>query len=359
MFESEGSQQQSQIEDAYAAAVRERDWIKLHEEITSVGKQIVSLEAREVDLLLEAEETRLYRRMGFPTIYAYIEAVLQHSHHVATERIRVAHELLELPSIAEQFRAGELPWTSVRELTRVVTAKTEGAWLDAVDGKTSTDVQQLVRGKSKGDLPGDPVDPKKVKYRIVLDEVSAEVYAMFKQARIAVAETGDGTCTNDELVRAAAMAILRPAVSADEPSPPVFQTAVTTCRACKRGTMVGAGLEVELSLAQLERAQCDAVHIGDLESDAPERLRSEIPEPTRRKVFMRDKFQCAVPGCRSCRYLDIHHVVFRSNGGGHELSNLVLLCDGHHKLLHDGVISIRGTAPDALVFDLPLAPSEN
>ncbi len=350
------SQLSTQLEDAYAATCRERDWITLHDQIVSVGTQIVALEAREVDLLLEAEETRLYKRMGFPSIYPYIEAVLGHSHHVATERMRVAHELLELPGIAEQFRAGELPWTSVRELTRVVTTPTEGAWLDAADGKTSTEVQQMVRGKSKGDLPSDPVDPKKVRYRIVLDDISAEVYAMHKQARIAFAEGNGGTCTNDEFVRRASLAVLRPPVVADEPSKPAYQHAVTTCRECKRGHVVAAGIEAELSPQALERALCDCEHIGDLEREEPDRLRSEIPIGTRRKVFVRDKFQCVVPGCRSCRYLEVHHLLRRSDGGGHALSGLVLLCDGHHKLLHDGVLSIRGTAPDQLVFDLPLSP---
>ena len=58
---------QSQLADAHAVTYRERDWIVLHEEILSVGRQIVCLEAREIDLLLEAEETKLYRRIGFPT----------------------------------------------------------------------------------------------------------------------------------------------------------------------------------------------------------------------------------------------------------------------------------------------------
>lgn len=31
----------------------------------------------------------------------------------------------------------------------------------------------------------------------------------------------------------------------------------------------------------------------------------------------------------------IHHVVLRSQGGGHDADNLLLLCDGHHRLAHD------------------------
>ncbi|MBL0212601.1 MAG: HNH endonuclease [Myxococcales bacterium] len=355
MFDSAATQEfQAQLADAYAVACRERDWLKLHEEITSVGKQIACLEAREIDLLLDAEETKLYRRMGFPTIYAYIEAVLHRTHHVATERMRVAHELLELPQIAEQFRAGELPWTSVRELTRVATGKTESAWLDAAEGKLSTDVQQLVRGKSKGDLPGDPVDPKKIRHRIVLENLSEETMMLFKQASNAASDAKGATCTDDELVRALAAGVLEPA--GDAPSKPRHQIATTTCRACKQAHRVGAGMEIAVSAHDLERVRCDSEDIGDLEREQPGRkLQKSIPEATRRKVFVRDKHRCTVPGCRSTRFLEAHHIKPRSEGGGHELSGITVLCDAHHVLLHEGVISIRGTAPDNLVFELPLA----
>ncbi|CAN5922272.1 hypothetical protein BH11MYX3_BH11MYX3_03340 [soil metagenome] len=309
----------SQRDDAHAVMVRERDWIQLHEEITSVGKQIICLEAREVELLLEAEETKLYRRMGFPTIYAYIETVLQYSHHVATERIRVAHELLELPGIAEQFRAGELPWTSVRELTRVVTTRTESAWLEVVAGKRSPDVQQMVRGKSKGDLPSDPVDPTKIQHRVVFDNVSDEVYQLHRQARIQA-----GSVSDDELLRSYATTSMEP-VATDDPGRPRYQRATTTCRACKQSHWVGAGMEVAMTPQDAERVSCDVDHIGDVELDAVERLESEIPLGKRRKVFVRDGFQCAVPGCRSCRHLEVHHIVRRADGGDHRMSNLLLL----------------------------------
>ncbi|MBL0217878.1 MAG: HNH endonuclease [Myxococcales bacterium] len=354
MFDSAATQEfQSQLADAYAVTCRERDWMALHEEITSVGKQILCLEAREIDLLLEAEETKLYRRMGFPTIYAYIESVLQHSHHVATERMRVAHELLELPGLAEQFRAGELAWTSVRELTRVATGKTEAAWLDAAEGKISTEIQQLVRGKSKGDLPTDPVDPKKIRHRIVLEGISEEAMMLFKLARNAAADASGTTCTDDELVRALAAAMLEPA--GDAPHKPRHQIATTTCRACKQAHRVGAGMEIAVSAQELERVRCDSEDIGDLEREEPGRkLQRSIPAATRRKVFVRDKHRCTVPGCRSTRFLEAHHIRPRSEGGGHELWQLTILCDAHHLQLHDGVITIRGTAPDHLVFELPL-----
>jgi hypothetical protein len=54
-----------------------------------------------------------------------------------------------------------------------------------------------------------------------------------------------------------------------------------------------------------------------------------------------------VPGCRSARNIEVHHIVHREDGGSHEPTNLVCLCGGHHDAHHNGTLIIRGTA-DAL-----------
>jgi hypothetical protein len=57
-----------------------------------------------------------------------------------------------------------------------------------------------------------------------------------------------------------------------------------------------------------------------------------------------------ITGCRSARNLDLHHIEFQRDGGSHEIFNLTTTCTGHHKQLHDGALTIRGRAPDALEF---------
>src|SRR4051812_31202190 len=243
-----------------AAVDRESGWMALHQEIVSVKLRRTALEAREIELLLDAEETRLFRRFGYASIYAYIEAELGYSHHAATERMRVGHELHALPNLREAFRDGELTWSSVRELTRIVTPATESAWLDAVEDKRADQVQRMVRGKARGDLPTDPTDPKKIRHRIVLDGICEEAFMAWKQARIAAATEAGGSVTDDEIVRAFAKAVLEPVASGDRPTGPRFMTAAVTCRACRETTIVGAGIEVAVSAARAERMACDHVH---------------------------------------------------------------------------------------------------
>ena len=64
--------------------------------------------------------------------------------------------------------------------------------------------------------------------------------------------------------------------------------------------------------------------------------RPEIPVATRRTIEVESGHCCAVKGCGEHTYLEIHHIDGdRENNGP---SNLILLCDKHHKMAHANVI---------------------
>jgi hypothetical protein len=138
--------------------------------------------------------------------------------------------------------------------------------------------------------------------------------------------------------------------SAHAPGAAPYRIAVTICSECKRGWQHGAGAVEEMSPAAVERAQCDAQNIGDVSSSGVERATQTIPPAVRRKVLHRDQERCQVPGCSSHKNLDIHHIVHRQQGGTHELSNLVTLCEAHHLAHHDGTLVIAHAADGTLEF---------
>ena len=71
-----------------------------------------------------------------------------------------------------------------------------------------------------------------------------------------------------------------------------------------------------------------------------------------RQVIERDHGYCQVPGCsRGAEH--VHHIVFRSRGGGDEPENLVSLCVAHHLHgVHRGWVRVSGRAPDQLEWEL-------
>ena len=63
-----------------------------------------------------------------------------------------------------------------------------------------------------------------------------------------------------------------------------------------------------------------------------------IDKETRRKVYRRDGFRCAL--CDSTQYIQIHHAVPRGQGGTNNIQNLITLCQDCHALAHG--IDLRG-----------------
>jgi len=75
-----------------------------------------------------------------------------------------------------------------------------------------------------------------------------------------------------------------------------------------------------------------------------------LTDKKRARIIARDHHRCTVPGCRSARNLDVHHLVHQERGGGHQDWNLTTLCHGHHVRHHRELLGIEGRAPDAIRF---------
>jgi hypothetical protein len=62
---------------------------------------------------------------------------------------------------------------------------------------------------------------------------------------------------------------------------------------------------------------------------------------------------CRFPGCTCTRFVDAHHIQHWADGGETSMSNLILLCKRHHRLVHEeGFGLIRG-ADGTFNFSLP------
>lgn len=56
-----------------------------------------------------------------------------------------------------------------------------------------------------------------------------------------------------------------------------------------------------------------------------------IPPEIRRQVLERDQHRCRWCGNQN---VELHHIVYRSQGGKHEVFNLIALCHHHHRQVH-------------------------
>jgi hypothetical protein len=324
------------------------EWKRVDENLRALAKQYVTLEAQLARWLREAQRVKVWKHRGCVSLAEYLERVFGFTPRQARDRILVARRLGDLPQLESAFGAGELSYTAVRELSRVVVPSTEAVWVEHARGKCLRDIEDAVSQREPGDLPTDPPRPDAAPMRMSF-EVKPETYALFRQVWKQLESECGHSLEGDALMSAVLNAAASPPDSEARKGRAKFQIAITRCDSCKRAVQHGAGRKFAIGKAALERAECDAQIIGSLDGD-PETATQEVPPRVRRLVMKRDGERCQVPGCRSALFLEVHHIVHREHGGSNDPSNLLVLCGGHHDLHHEGFITIGGHAPDGLTF---------
>lgn len=311
-------------------------WHAIHSRFLARRENLTSGDADEAKLLREGLAERIWLKVGDSTYLAYVERTLGYVGKTARERLRVAVALGELPHVEEALRKGELVWSSVRELTRVVVRATEMQWLAKAKGKSPYEVQRMVSGRAEGDLPEAPSRPENIRYALGFDDLSAQAFARMRQARQVLEKQAGHALDNDTFLMALADLAIAPGESTTTRRAP-HQIAVTVCM-CKRAWQDAAGRAIEIDATDLEVAECDAERIGSIDDPKPDRASQDISPATRRMMLQRDEHRCRVEGCRASRHLHGHHIDRRKDNGTGELENLVTVCGAHHRAIHRGLV---------------------
>ncbi len=383
---------------------------------------------------------RLYLELGYTSIYAYSSERHGFSRSRCAQLLRVVGSLEELPELRRSVAAGEMPWTKAREVVKVATRETEGAWVReakrvgrrALERKVAVARGRaaLARGPGRGQAalalepghpesgPGSaaaggsgksaavgssghdapdpagsvPVDtiPEAVRLRF-----PALLYAEYGALVEALRKSGFRGSTEELIVAGLAALAERGrdglrAVGSDSKGPhlagehrgrksrgapkpdgkPVaavvgtetsraaparreaaYQVVVQHCPDCGRGTVVTGRGPKPLRPAELEAVLCDTrVHRFGARGPGG-RNRAVVPPALRREVLERDGHRCRVAGCRSTRFLAVHHVVPRQTGGPNSAENLVALCGSCHRAIHQ--LGARARAGAAALLSPP------
>jgi hypothetical protein len=95
----------------------------------------------------------------------------------------------------------------------------------------------------------------------------------------------------------------------------------------------------------VRRLCCDAsiqavIHDPDRNPLALGRRHRVVNRRLRRALHHRDGGRCQAPGCDARRFLHAHHIIPWTRGGVTDLPNLLLLCHWHHRMVHDGLLTV-------------------
>jgi hypothetical protein len=127
------------------------------------------------------------------------------------------------------------------------------------------------------------------------------------------------------------------------------------CEECGATTQDGGGEAIRVAEEVAEMVHCDGQYIGDVGGTThvgqhPARATQTIPPAVRRQVMRRDRGRCVVEGCHSATFVDVHHLRWRKDGGGHDIDNIAVACSSHHRAIHAGRLIVQGTPSTGLSF---------
>jgi hypothetical protein len=349
------------------------DWVRAHEALSRLARQRAFADAEEGRWLLAARRSAAHVHLGFGAFGEYVERLFGYGRRLTQEKLRVAEALEDLPALARALGSGALSWSAVREITRVAIPETEAAWLESARGKAIRQLEELVAGKHPGDTPTTPPDPS-ARRHVLRFEVSGETFALFREALGELRRRSGSSLDDDAALLQMAREVLGGPADDGRSS---YQVALTVCAACRAGHQDGSGPIIPVGPDIVDMASCDRQLIGHVdvpangnapnaaESDvapeggvalesahvgAPARATQDIPPALRRRVLRRDSQRCRVPSCRNATFLDVHHIVPRSEGGGHHAANLLTVCGAHHRALHRGELAVEGDAGAGVRF---------
>ena len=299
----------------------------------------------------------------------------------------MGRRLGELPLVREAFGAGELSYSKVRAVCRVARPETEASLLEMARYATTAQLEEIVRayrsvtGREELRDANDRHENRFARWHwdddgaLVLSarlspEDGAVVVAALQAGREVVeaarpraAESGGDSDSAASLLAEARsadalVATAKLALSAPDGAAPLPPEIVIVDRATITGASDEGHCQVDggpaLPPETARRLACDATVVALVEAaDGTPldvgRKRRTPPAALRRALRRRDR-GCRFPGCGHRRFLHAHHIRHWTNGGKTKLTNLILLCSRHHRLVHEGGFGVESLADHLFAF---------
>jgi hypothetical protein len=344
--------------------------VAVEDDLSELLRDAEVLEGEILRRLAVVDRHRTYERDGHLSTVSWLVDRFRLSRGRAAELVRLARALEHMPRTREAFADGEISSSAVRMLAEARTVQPEAFAQSEellVQAARSLSVRQLAVAVGHWKQLADErqgVGDEDLYARRSL-HVSPTIFGMVRVDGDLDPETGEGLLTALRSVmdgearsgspddrtpaqrRADALGEIcsrylgcsdRPTVSGERPHVTVTVDLLRLRGGSGRSELNHAG-PVNSEVAR--RIGCDAsvsrvVLTGRSEPIDVGRQTPVVSAAMRRALMVRDR-SCRFPGCeRPHSWCDAHHVVHWADGGVTALSNLVLLCRRHHRLIHEG-----------------------
>jgi Domain of unknown function (DUF222)/HNH endonuclease len=349
-----------------AAAFDGCDAEDLAEAIDQVAALEAAVRSQLLALISAFGATRAWEADGAASVEAWLMMRLGVARRTATELVRVAGAVPQLPTIAAAYADGRLSWDQLAAVTRFATPDTDAALAPEAVGLSAAELERAAqRARMVSAAETAAVDRRRgVGWRWSADDGSLRLWGRLAPA--------DGMVVATTLGRLADQAPPDPATGVYEPYESRCADALVELASCRlaadadadratvvvhvdttvaRGSVEGAPA---VAASTLRRLACDArlqvvTHSTDASVIGVGRTTRQVP-PWLMRLLRRRDGGCRFPGCDRQRWVHAHHIHHWADGGATNDGNLVLLCGHHHRVVHEGGWQVRGSPGGRLEF---------
>jgi uncharacterized protein DUF222/HNH endonuclease len=318
----------------------------VQEDFAGLQRAMEALEVERLRRLAELDRRKPFVRDGHLSTSSWLAHAFRVSGGAASGDVRLARALDAMPETRRAVACGEISWSAARVLVSARSKRSTDVRDEALRERRRLHVSPTVFGMVRidGDLDAETGEPVLTALTAFLDAEARS--AGSEDTRIPAQRRADAMA---EICRQWLDSTDRPDVAGERPH-----------------------INVTVDLEALRGAgarPCHMDHVGPVDGETARQLacdamvsrivttgRSEpldvgrqtplIPAAIRRALVVRDR-HCRFPGCdRPPPWCDGHHVQHWADGGPTALTNLVLLCRRHHRMIHRGFsVNMKGGKP--------------
>lgn len=273
----------------------------LHVQALEAAKRFKKAEADLIDIFQKIEDAKVFRKMGYSSLFDYGVKALRLSEANTYAFIQVARKSRDVPALKSARRDGSLSVSKAKKIVSVITSENQEDWLMKAQSLSKNLLEKEVAR----------VNPK-----TAVQESSKYVTECRLELKLGISEE---LLKNLKRVQDIESQRTRKSASLED----------------ALREMTELYLERNDPVRKAERARPQLVP-GPVEGEG----RKRVPAVLKHAIQFRDEGQCTHLNpdgsrCTQTRWLETHHLKPVSMGGTNSISNLTTLCFHHHRLRHD------------------------
>ncbi len=275
--------------------------LNLHEKALTCAKNYKRCELELLNILGLIDQDNTYLAFGVSSLFRYCVEILKLSEADTMKFIQVTRKAALIPELKTAIENGDITTTKAARISSVITPGNHLQWIETAKLSTHRELEREVASANPVPHTVHKIKPLDAEYSELKLTISKELQQKLEQVQKIL-----NTSSIHDALEKSLDHILK-----------------------KKDPLAKA----ERSLNNLHRT-CDVAKVVTSSLVTTNKNSRVLPAHTKHKVFLRDRGRCTFKNCGSDRFIQIHHRKPVSQGGTHELTNLMTLCHAHHRMLH-------------------------